>query len=81
MGGLTLDSDDRRVCLEEKTIRTRRCLQVSVIFSLSCGMYGNTRVMMLSSSVEESLIEVFSLMLSSLSIFYRMENLLLQLTL
>ena len=68
MGGLTLDSDDRRVCLEEKTIRTGRCLQVSVNFSLSCGMYGNTRVLMLSSSVEESLVEVFSLVLSSSSI-------------
>ena len=70
MGGFTLDSDDRRVCLEEKTIRTGRCLQDSVIFSLSCGIYGNTRVLMLSSSVEESLVEVFSLMLSSLCIVY-----------
>ena len=56
------------MCLDEKTIQTGRCLWVSVIFSLSCGMYGNTRVLMLSFSVEESLVEIFSLMLSSLSI-------------
>ena len=67
MGGLSLESDDHEVCLEEKIIRTGRCLQVSVIFSLNCGIYGNTRVLMLSSS-EESLVEVFSLMMSSLSI-------------